>query len=135
MKRLSVLALFCGAMMATLFVARPAQATTDFNKEWKKHYLQDDTDEAFVKTAKKTGCYVCHVKGHPDKKKARNEYGKAVHKFLDKDEIKALKKDDPEKAAATILEGLKKAGAEKSASGQTFDEKIKANELPAVAEE
>ncbi len=126
MKRFAIcLGMFC-------LLATPAMAISEFGKEWKSEYLGDNADPDFVKTGKKAGCYVCHVKGQK-KEEARNEYGEAVHEFLkSKDFPKEYVKDHPEEAKKKIIEGFKKAGEKKSKDGKTFDEKIKSNLLPAT---
>lgn len=133
MKRFAIL---LGSMMvfaSPMIFASPASAIAEFGKEFKKTFSDKEKDPDWYKTVSKAGCYVCHVKKHPDKKKARNEYGKAVQKFLDKKDFpKDLFKSDPEKARAMIQEGLKKAGEMKSSDGKTFSEKIEAKELPAT---
>ncbi len=117
-------------MMAGLFTSN-AFATADFNKEWKSMYLTDDADADFSSAAKKAGCNVCHVKDA--KKTERNEYGKAVHEFLKKEDFpKEFLKDNPEKAKEMIQDGLKKAADKKSSDGKSFGEKIKAGKLPAT---
>lgn len=128
MKRLALL-------LGCLFLlASPALATSEFSKQWKNKYLVgDDVDEEFVKAARKASCYVCHIKSHPDKKKARNEYGQAVHKYLkEKDFPKDWVKANPEKAKEMIQAGFKKANEHKSKDGKAFGAKIKAGELPAT---
>ncbi|QDT02722.1 hypothetical protein K227x_11000 [Rubripirellula lacrimiformis] len=126
MKRLAMM-FGCLMMLAT-----PAMAISEFGKQWKNEYLGDGVDDEFKSAGRKAGCYVCHVKGE-DKKKVRNEYGKALGEFLDaKDFPKDYLKDNPEEAKAKILEGFKKVGEKKSSDGKTFAEKIKANELPAT---
>ncbi|TWU50878.1 hypothetical protein Poly51_41710 [Rubripirellula tenax] len=126
MKRL---AMMIGCMM---LLASPAMAISEFGKQWKNEYLGDEADEDFKKNGRKAGCYVCHVKGE-DKKKVRNEYGKALHEFLKAEDFpKEYIKDNPEEAKAKILEGFKKAGEKKSSDGKSFAEKIEANELPAT---
>jgi hypothetical protein len=108
----------------------PALATNEFAKEWKGLYLTDDANADFSSAAKKAGCNVCHVKG--GKKTERNEYGKAIHEFLDKDDYTKDKiKADPE-LVKKIVEGLKKAGEKKSSDGKSFAEKIAAGSLPAT---
>ena len=126
MKRLAVLVCFC--MLAT-----PAMAISEFGKQWKNHYLSgDDVNADFVKKGRKAGCYVCHVKGE-DKKKVRNEYGNAIHKFLKAEDFpKDYVKANPEEAKKKIIEGFKKAAEMKSKDGKAFGEKIKNNELPAT---
>jgi len=125
MKRL-VLAFGCACLLAT-----PALATNEFAKEWKDHYAADGADKAFVAASRKAGCNVCHVKG--EKKTERNEYGKAIKEFLDKDEFtKEWCKENPEKAKELIVAGLKKAGEKNSTDGKKFAEKLSAGELPAT---
>ncbi len=126
MKRIIALLALVGLFTSNAF------ATTEFNKEWKAMYLTDDTSEEFSSAAKKAGCNVCHVKDK-DKKKERNEYGKAVNEFLkSKDFPKEFIKENPEKAKEMIQDGLKKAAEKKSSDGQPFGEKIKAGKLPAT---
>ncbi len=128
MKRLALL-FGCLFMLAS-----PLMATSEFSKQWKSKYLSgNNVDEDFVKVARKAGCYTCHVKSHPDKKKARNEYGKAVHKFLKEDDFpKEWVKENPEEAKKRIFEGFKKAEELKSKDGKKFGDKIRNKELPAT---
>lgn len=113
-------------------IATPASATSAFNKQWKEVYLGDDVDAEFMKTARKAGCYVCHVKGE-DKKKVRNEYGMAVHEYLDAEKFtKDYIKENEEKAAMEMTEGLKQAGEKMSSDGEAFGAKIEAGKLPAT---
>lgn len=110
----------------------PSFAISEFGKQFKAQVMESDASEDFKKSVKKANCYVCHVKGE-DKKKVRNEFGKAVHKFLDgKDFPKDYIKSNPDEAKAKILAGFKKAGELKSSDGKTFAEKIKAEALPAT---
>jgi hypothetical protein len=126
MKRLAVL------MGCLLMFATPAMAISEFSKQWKAEYLGEEADEDFVKVGRKAGCYVCHVKGE-DKKKVRNEYGEALHKYLDSEDFpKDWVKENPEEAKQKILEGFKKAADHMSKDGKKFGDKIKNNELPAT---
>ena len=117
-----------------MLFASPVMATSTFSRFWKAEYLDaEKADEEFLKLGKKAGCYVCHIKGHEDKKKARNEYGKAVREYLkEKDFPKEWVKDNPEEAKKKILEGFKKAGEHKSSDGDKFGDKLKDNKLPAT---
>lgn len=128
MKRYALI--FC----CLFLVAAPAMATSEFNKQWKAKYLSgDDVTDEFKKKAKGAGCYICHIKGHKDKKKARNEYGIAVNKFLKAKEFpKDYVKENPDEAKEKIQAGFKKANEMKSKEGGKFAEKIKAGKLPAV---
>ncbi len=127
MKRYALMAL------TLCWLATPAFGISEFSKQWKDKYLGEDVSEDYVKTARRAGCYVCHVKRHPDKKEARNEYGEALHEYLDKEDYpKERIKAEPEAVKKEILAAFEKAGKKKSESGETFAEKIKAEELPAV---
>ena len=63
-------------------------------------------------------------------KKMKNEYGKAVGKFLTKAKYNEIKEDEAA-AQKYILEGLQKAEGEKSAAGKSYGELLKAGKLPA----
>ncbi|MCM2371711.1 hypothetical protein [Aporhodopirellula aestuarii] len=122
------------ALMFGLFVCltTPSFAISEFGKQFKAEVMESDASDDFKKEVKKANCYICHVKGK-DKDEVRNEYGIAVGKFLDAEDFpKEYLKDNPEEAKAKILEGFKKAGAEKSSDGSTFAEKIKGEKLPAT---
>lgn len=132
MKRSAIL-LGCLTLFLGATFTNDAFAITAFSKQFKSEFTDKDKDPDWYKTVSKASCNVCHVKGHPDKKEARNEYGKAVHKFLDKEDFpKDYLKENPDEAAAKILAGLKKAGEMKSSDGKTFSEKIEAKTLPAT---
>ncbi len=126
MKRL---ALLFGCL---LLLATPALAISEFSKQWKNEYLGEDASDEFKKIGRKAGCYICHVKGE-DKKKVRNEYGEAMHKYLDSEDFpKEWVKENPEESKKKILEGIKKANEHKSKDGKKFGDKIKNGELPAT---
>jgi hypothetical protein len=110
--------------------AAPALAIPPFNDAFKKIYVKaGEPLEAKVMEVK---CNVCHV---GKEKKDKNDYGKTVAKYLKKVDFtgEAKKFDDIKGDAAqkALAEGLAKAGAEKSASGKTYDELLKSGELPA----
>lgn len=126
MKRMALL------MGILVCMATPSFAISEFGKQFKAMVEESDASEDFKKSVKKAGCNVCHVKGEK-KDEARNEYGNAVHKFLDGEDFpKDYIKDNPDEAKAKILEGFKKASELKSKDGKAFGEKIKAGELPAT---
>ncbi len=127
MKRL---ALLFGCL---LLFASPAMAISEFSKQWKNEYLGgEDTDDDFKKMGRKAGCYICHVKKE-DKKKVRNEYGNALHEFLDSEDFsKEWVKANPEESKKKILEAFKKVAEKESKDGKKFGDKIKNNELPAT---
>jgi hypothetical protein len=126
MKKFSLLL----ACLVLVLLAAPAWAIPPFSDAFKKAYVKPGEPlEAKVMEVK---CNVCHV---GKEKKDKNEYGKAVGKFLKKADFTgdAKKYDDVKGDAAqkALADGLKSAEAEKSSSGKTYGELIKAGELPA----
>ncbi|QDU31522.1 hypothetical protein ETAA8_66810 [Anatilimnocola aggregata] len=122
------LTLLLGAFVVSL-TAGSALALPPFAKEWTAKYVEGNENKAFVEAAGTAKCNVCH---EGTSKKMKNEYGKAVGKFLTKADFEAVKAD----AAAAkkyIVDGLTKAEAEKSSGGMTFGELIKAGKLPGGA--
>jgi len=99
-----------------------ASALPPFNKEWVARYNPGDKNAAFVEAK----CNVCHA---GESKKMKNEYGKAVGKFLSKAKYNEIKEDEAA-AKKYISEGLQKAEAEKAAAGKSYGELIKAGKLP-----
>ena len=130
MKKICV-SLVC--LLALLAIgASPALAVPAFNEAFKKAYLKDGTP--LTEKVAEVKCNVCH-KGK--EKKEKNEFGVAVGKYLKKGDFAGeTKKWDPksEEGQKVLAEGLEKALQEKSSSGKTFGELIKANELPGGAE-
>lgn len=132
MKRTQICTGVLSFAVALVLSGQSVLATSEFNKQWKKEYLGEGTDAEYVKTARKAGCFVCHVKGE-DKKQVRNEYGMAVRQYLDAHDFgREYVKANPEEARMRIVEGFKKAGEQKSSDGRMFGEKIESNELPAT---
>jgi formylmethanofuran dehydrogenase subunit E len=125
MKKLGLLVL-TGVMVLALnanVFAIPA-----FKKTWDAHYLEGNENADFVAAAEEAKCNVCH---YGKSKKNRTDYGKALHKFLEKDDYKSSRvKEEPEKVKAEILEAFKKVEEMKAEDGKTFGEKIKAGTLP-----
>ncbi len=124
-----VLLNFCLAAFFISLLAAPALGIAPFNLQWRRKYLDKNTNEEFVKVAKAANCNVCHNPSDKAKKET-NDYGKAVAKFLQKAEYEKFK-GKLEESKKYIFEGLDKAEAEKAADGTTYGEKIKAGKLPA----
>jgi hypothetical protein len=127
MKKVCV-TLVLGAV-AVAFCVQSASALPPFQKEWKAKYADGNSNAKFVEAVETAKCNVCHM---GTSKKDKNEYGKAVGKFLTKAKYNEIK-EDAEAAKKYILEGLDKAEAEKNAGGKTYGEVIKAGELPGGA--
>lgn len=125
MKKLSVLL----ACLVLVFSAAPAWAIPPFNEAFKKEYVKPGTPLA--DKVMEVKCNVCHM---GKEKKEKNEYGKAVGKYLKKADFTGdAKKFDPksEEGLKALADGLKSAEAEKSSGGKSYGDLIKAGELPA----
>ncbi|HEV2972626.1 MAG TPA: hypothetical protein VGY55_21850 [Pirellulales bacterium] len=133
---LSLVGVFLGA---SLFVS-PASALPPFKKAFEDKYVTNSSSEGFKDAFKAASCNTCHVKGKD--KKSRNAYGAALAKITgghakkDLDDAKASGGDDAQKAKmAEILKKLDDAFAkvegQKSPSGDTYGDLIKAGKLPA----
>ena len=126
-------AAWVGLTVAVLLVARAphAEAIPPFYKEFQAKYVKaesaEEKDKAFAALVNQTAkCNVCH---EGTSKKMHNAYGKAVKKYLTKADFDAIK-TDPDKSKKYIIEGLEKSEAEKSASGKSYGELIKAGKAP-----
>lgn len=129
--------LFClilGAVAAVVS-ADEAYAIKPFMDVFVEHYNvkepKTDADKALAAAVAEVKCNLCH---EGKSKKDRNAYGVAVDKLLDKAEIVALMKEDKDKGTETILAALVKVEAEKSPSGETYGDLLKAGKLPVAAE-
>src|SRR5947208_7060956 len=109
-------------VMALVWSMQNASALPPFNKEWVAKYNPGDKNAAFAEAK----CNVCHA---GESKKMKNEYGKAVGKYLTKAKYNEIKEDEAA-AKKYILEGLAKAEADKSASGKTYRDRLRSGELP-----
>jgi hypothetical protein len=121
-----VCTMFVLGCVAAALVASEASALPPFNKEWLARYKDGNNNAAFVEAVETAKCNVCHV---GKSKKDKNEYGKAVAKFLTKKDYEAVKADT-DAAQKYIIEGLEKSEAEKAPNGKTYGQMIKAGELP-----
>lgn len=116
--------------LAAMALATPAWAIKPFSDAFVEKYVKEGSPlAAKVAEAK---CNVCHM---GKDKKPRNEYGKALEKLMKKGDYtgdnKKFDLKTPE-GKAEIDKQFAAAEAEKSASGKTFGELIKAGELPAA---
>lgn len=106
-----------------------ASALPPFNKEWVAKYKDGSSNAKFVEAVETAKCNVCH---EGTSKKMKNDYGKAVGKYLTKAKYNEIKEDEAA-AKKYILEGLTKCETEKCSSGQTYGEVLKKGELPGGA--
>lgn len=112
-------------LVAAGFSLNSASALPPFNKEWVEKYNPGETNASF----KEAKCNVCH---EGTSKKMKNEYGKAIGKYLTKAKYGEVK-DDEAAAKKYILEGFAKAEAEKGADGKSYGDTLKAGQLPSGA--
>ena len=116
---LTLVALFVVGLLVQSAMARP---------DYKKVLDTVSKDTKVASVVEELKCNVCHV--DKEEKKVRNDYGQALIKCgLTEEKYKELKADK-EKLADFVKEIMKKVEAEKSASGATFGELIKAGKAP-----
>ena len=113
---------FALVVVAIGWSMQSASALPPFNKEWVAKYNEGDKNAKYVEAK----CNVCH---EGTSKKMKNEYGKVVGKYLTKAKYNEIKEDEAA-AKKYILEGLQKAEGEKSKSGKSYGELLKAGQLP-----
>jgi len=120
MKKVCVCVVVC--LLAAAWSMQSASALPPFNKEWMDKYNEGKKNAAFTEAK----CNICHA---GESKKMKNEYGKAVGKYLTKAKYKAIQEDES-KAKQYILEGLQKAEGEKGSAGKSYGDLLKAGKLP-----
>ncbi len=124
MKNVCALALCAVAVLGTtvLVQIQPAQARPPYKKQFDAKYVKKDssdpTEKKFAEAAEAAKCLICHV---GEKKKDRNDYGKALSQLLKKGDEKDIPKIDG---------ALDTVASEKSPSGPTYGELIKEGKLP-----
>ena len=117
------------ALVAGCWLVPSASALPPFNKEWMAKYKEGNKNGKFVEAVDSAKCNVCHA---GESKKVKNEYGKAVGKFLTKAKYNEIKEDETA-AKKYIIEGLEKAEGEKAAGGKSYGEMLKSGQLPGGA--
>ena len=120
MNRLGILAL--AGVVALVLNVQSVSALPAFNKQ----FLETYKEASILPAAKEAKCNVCH---YGKSKKLRNDYGQTLKKFVTKEDYKKLK-DDKEALKKKIEDAFKACLKEKSTSGKTFGELIKAGKLP-----
>lgn len=109
---------------------------TEFKKAFTERYAPKTAPADFQKLVRKTGCYVCHVRGK--KRDVRNAYGEELAKLIPGDaaerKAEAKKqgqmKQEVDKMLAELEDAFGKVEAMKAADGTTYGERIKAGKLP-----
>jgi hypothetical protein len=139
MRKAVALALVVVYVASNLLVS-PASALPQFKKAFEEKYVANSGSDEFKEAFKTAGCNVCHVKGAKDKK-SRNAYGLALSKIIgghakaEWDTAKAGGEDAGKAKMDEILKKLDdaftKVEGQKSASGKTYGDLIKAGKLPA----
>lgn len=112
-------------VLAIVWSIPSASALPPFNKEWVAKYNPGEKNAKYVEAK----CNVCHA---GESKKMKNDYGKAVGKYLTKAKYNEIKEDEAA-AKKYIIEGLQKAEADKNAAGKSYGDLIKAGQLPGGA--
>ena len=120
-----VVTLLVGAFALTACLGS-LQARPKYPPLFMEYYKDNAGVSAAAKEAK---CNVCHA---GESKKVKNEYGKAVGKYLTKAKYNQIKEDEAA-AKKYILEGLQKAEGEKGSAGKSYGDLLKAGKLPGGA--
>jgi hypothetical protein len=120
-----------GSLLVGVFVVGLLAQSALARPPYKKVLDAQAKDTKIAPVVETLKCNFCHVE--KEEKKVRNTYGQALVKSgLNEEVFKELKTDE-EKLAACIKAVMKKAEAEKAASGETFGDLIKAGKAPGTA--
>jgi hypothetical protein len=112
------------ACAGVLFMPALARASTEFQKVFLKHYIEEHPDKEFAEFVKKKAkCFVCH---QGKKKTNCNPYGQHFTKLLD---AKEDKKNDPKILEALITVGKYKSDPQDENS-VTYDALVASSQLP-----
>ena len=119
----------CVMLVAGLFVvgmlASQASAIPPFLKGFNEQYKEN---AKVVEAAGAAKCNVCHD-ANSKSKKDKNEYGKALGKYLKKADFEKVN-EDAAGQAKLFKETFEKAEADKAGDGKSYGEKLKAGTLP-----
>jgi len=123
-----LLVVFVISTTATTALAIPA-FRTEFEVYYKVKEPGTDAEKALAEKAAVAKCNICHVDG--EKKSVNNAYGEKLADLLDKANFSSTRrKEEPEKVQAEIRAALDKVAAMKSATDETYGERIEKGELP-----
>ena len=104
----------------------PANAMKPFRDEFLAKYVKPDSadakEKAFAEAVATAKCNVCH---QGKTKRERNLYGRAVNKFLSKED-----KEDKEKIRAALDKTAEMRSDPDNPNSPTFGDLIKAGKLP-----
>jgi len=124
-----------GLLLVGAFVAGLLTQSALARPDYKKVLDAQAKDTKIAPVAEELKCNFCHVKDK--EKKVRNTYGQALAKCgLSEEKYKELSadKEKKEKLVGEWVQAImKKAAAEKTPSGETFGELIKAGKAPGTA--
>ena len=120
-----------GWLLVSVFVVGLFAQSASARPPYKKILDAETKDTKIAACVETLKCNFCHV--DKEAKEVRNTYGQALVKAGLTEEKFADLKADEEKLAAHVKAAMKKADAEKSASGETFGELIKAGKAPGTA--
>lgn len=116
------------APLVCLLAAPPAHGYSEFQKEFRRHYLRGSgVDKDFRKLVMKAKCFVCHRAGETDDEddKPNNRYGEAMAEHVGEAD-----KKDKKKIVAAIKLIADEPSDPDDASSPTFGDLIESGELP-----
>jgi hypothetical protein len=133
--------ILAGLVVASLAIAlsSPAQALIQFRKAFQEKYV-DKNEHPEIKAAfRKAGCFTCHIKGTTEKD-IRNRYAHELSKLIEgdaQDRIKeatangrAARDAEVDKLLKELDQAFEKVAKMKSPTGESYEERIKAGQLP-----
>ncbi|GEM_PF-1629184 len=115
-------------LLATVFVVGVLAPSALARPDYKKTLDAEAKGKKIAPVVEELKCNFCHVNGKA--KAIRNTYGEALAKSGLSEENYVDQKSDKEKLAASVKAAMKKAAAEKSASGEPFGKLIEAGKAP-----
>jgi hypothetical protein len=117
-----------GMLLVSVFVLGLLAQSALARPDYKKTLDVESKDKKIAPVVEELKCNFCHVQGKA--KEVRNAYGEALAKAGLSEEKYADLKADKEKLAECVKAAMKKAAAEKSASGEPFGKLIEAGKAP-----
>jgi len=117
-----------GMLLVSVFVVGVLASSALARPDYKKTLDAEAKGKKIAPVVEELKCNFCHVKGK--EKAVRNTYGEALAKSGLSEENYVDQKEDKEKLAAHVKAAMKKAAAEKSASGEPFGKLIEAGKAP-----
>lgn len=119
------------SVLLGLFALSVFVGSVSARPQYKKVSDERYKDSPIAEAAADAKCNLCHF---GKSKKNRNDFGKALSKYLNKDVYTELK-SDADKLNEAVTKALEKVEGEKNPEGEAYGDRIKAGKLPGSVEE